>query len=542
MTTPPKPVRCAIYTRKSTEEGLDQEFNSLDAQRASAEAFIQSQASAGWICLPQRYDDGGYSGANLERPALQRLLADIQAGTIDAVVCYKIDRLSRSLLDFARMMATFERAGVACVAVTQQFNSATSMGRLVLNVLLSFAQFEREIIAERTRDKIAAARRQGKWVGGIPLLGYDLDPVNRKRVVNRAEAKRVRAIFALYLKHQGLIPVVQELARRGWTTKRWTTCKGRQRGGRPFTKTALHQLLRNVVYIGKLRYRTELHPGEHEALVEEEVWQRVQALFESKKAVVRGKGSARLLKGLLRCAACERSMCPSVSAKGAQRYHYYVCTGAQKRGWRACPSKSLPAPTVERLVAEQLQQQSLLGDDWQKLDAVAQGERLRTLLRGVRYDGRTGMLTIALCQRQEALACSIPKACRPVPDEPTGRLPRVSRWMALALHFDTLLRDGALAGQRELARLGQVSAARVSQILNLVHLAPDIQEQLLFLPPVHGGRDPVLLRQLQPLAGMALWEQQRRKWLRLMRRVMPQRTRGPRMRTSGCAGGLAQAV
>jgi len=220
MTTPSKPVRCAIYTRKSTEEGLDQEFNSLDAQRASAEAFIQSQASAGWICLPQHYDDGGYSGANLERPALQRLLADIQAGTIDAVVCYKIDRLSRSLLDFARMMETFERSGVACVAVTQQFNSATSMGRLVLNVLLSFAQFEREIIAERTRDKIAAARRQGKWVGGIPLLGYDLDPVSRKRVVNCAEAKRVRAIFALYLKHQGLIPVVQELARRGWTTKR----------------------------------------------------------------------------------------------------------------------------------------------------------------------------------------------------------------------------------------------------------------------------------------------------------------------------------
>jgi site-specific DNA recombinase len=173
---------------------------------------------------------------------------------------------------------TFERAGVACVAVTQQFNSATSMGRLVLNVLLSFAQFEREIIAERTRDKIAAARRQGKWVGGVPVLGYDLDPASRKRVANVAEAQRVRAIFALYLKHKGLIPVVQELARRGWTTKCWTTRKGRQRGGRPFTKTALHQLLRNVVYIGKLRYRTELHPGEHEAIVEERVWQRVQAL------------------------------------------------------------------------------------------------------------------------------------------------------------------------------------------------------------------------------------------------------------------------
>jgi site-specific DNA recombinase len=321
MTTPRKPVRCAIYTRKSTEEGLDQEFNSLDAQRASAEAFIQSQASAGWICLPQHYDDGGYSGATLERPALQRLLADIQAGALDAVVCYKIDRLSRSLLDFARMMETFERSGVACVAVTQQFNSATSMGRLVLNVLLSFAQFEREIIAERTRDKIAAARRQGKWVGGLPQLGYDLDSASRKRVVNVAEAKRVRAIFALYLKHEGLIPIVQELARRGWTTKRWTTRKERLRGGRPFTKTGLHHLLTNVIYIGKLRYRTELHSGEHEAIVDPRVWHRVQALLESKRAIVRGNRSRRPLQGLLRCAACERSMCPSVSAKGAKRYH-----------------------------------------------------------------------------------------------------------------------------------------------------------------------------------------------------------------------------
>jgi hypothetical protein len=197
---------------------------------------------------------------------------------------------------------------------------------------------------------------------------------------------------------------------------------------------------------------------------------------------------------------------------------------------------------VERLVAEQLQQQGLLGDDWQKLDAVAQGECLRTLLKGVRYDGRTGLLTIALRHREGALTCAVPKTCRQVPPTSAGRLPRVSRWMALALHFDTLLRDGALAGQRELARLGQVSAARVSQILNLVHLAPDIQEQLLFLPPVHGGRDPVLLRQLQPLAAMALWEQQRRKWLRLLRRVMPERTRGPRVKTSGYAGEWTQAV
>src|SRR5437763_15726668 len=200
MKTPPRSptlaiVRCAIYTRKSTEEGLEQEFNSLDAQRESGQAYIQSQQHEGWVCLPDRYDDGGFTGGNTERPALQRLLADIADGKVDCVVIYKIDRLSRSLLDFAKMMDLFDRQRVALVSVTQQFNSATSMGRLVLNVLLSFAQFEREIIAERTRDKIAATRRKGKWTGGYPLLGYDVDPRGGRLPVNEDEAVRVRAIF-----------------------------------------------------------------------------------------------------------------------------------------------------------------------------------------------------------------------------------------------------------------------------------------------------------------------------------------------------------
>jgi len=247
-----KSVRCAIYTRKSSEEGLNQEFNSLDAQREAAQAYIASQCHEGWLCLPHRYDDGGFTGANMDRPALQRLLDDIQAGKIDCVVVYKVDRLSRSLLDFARMMETFDQQRVAFVSVTQQFNTATSMGRLVLNVLLSFAQFEREIISERTRDKIAATRRKGKWSGGVPLLGYDLDLRKTRLVVNSREAVRVRAIFALYLELGGLLPVVRELKRRRWRTKRWRTRHGEVRGGRPFTKTNLHRLLTNVTYSGKV--------------------------------------------------------------------------------------------------------------------------------------------------------------------------------------------------------------------------------------------------------------------------------------------------
>jgi site-specific DNA recombinase len=263
----PRVVRCAVYTRKSTEEGLEQEFNSLDAQRESAEAYIKSQKQVGWVCLPEHYDDGGFTGGNLDRPALKRLLADVDNGRIDCLVVYKVDRLSRSLLDFAKIMETFEKRHVAFVSVTQQFNTATSMGRLVLNVLLSFAQFEREIISERTRDKIAAARRKGKWVGGKPLLGYDVDPRGCKLVINEEEAVRVRSIFELYLKHQGLIPVVQELERRGWLTKRWQTRKGHFRGGQRFTKTNLHHLLTNPVYLGKVKYKKEVHPGEHQAII-----------------------------------------------------------------------------------------------------------------------------------------------------------------------------------------------------------------------------------------------------------------------------------
>src|SRR5262249_17480046 len=243
---PAAPVRCAIYTRKSTEEGLDQDFNSLDAQREAAEAYIHSQAHAGWTALPARYDDGGYSGSTLDRPALQRPLSDIRAGQIDCVLTHRVDRLSRSLLDFARLMEQFEQHQVAFVSVTQHFNSGTSMGRLVLNVLLSFAQFERELIAERTRDKMAAARRKGKWAGGLPVVGYDVDVPTKRWAVNEAEAARVRAIFALYVEQRGLLPVLQELARRGWCTKQTRTNAGRVRGGRPFTRSSLYRLLTNV--------------------------------------------------------------------------------------------------------------------------------------------------------------------------------------------------------------------------------------------------------------------------------------------------------
>jgi site-specific DNA recombinase len=420
------PVRCAVYTRKSTEDGLEQEFNTLDAQRAAAEAYVQSQAAEGWTCLPERYDDGGFTGGNMDRPALQRLLADIRQGKIDAVLAYKVDRLSRSLLDFAKMMEVFEAHRVSFVSVTQQFNSATSMGRLVLNVLLSFAQFEREIISERTRDKVAATRRRGKWAGGTPLLGYDLDPRGARLLVNDAEAEKVRAVFGLYLEHRALLPVVQELNRRGWTTKRWVNRGGQERGGRPFDRTNLYRLLTNVVYAGRVRYKDEVHGGEQPALVDADTWHKVQA--QLREHGQSGGGPQRhtggfLLRGLLRCAPCGAAMTPAHTRRGSRRYRYYTCVRAQKRGWDQCPSKAVPAGPIERFVVEQLRnagndvaEAERSGGDaratpeafdavWPTLTPERQAQLLGRLVQGVAYDG--GRQTVAISFRaigRQALA------------------------------------------------------------------------------------------------------------------------------------------
>ncbi len=351
-------IRCAVYTRKSTEEGLEQEFNSLDAQREAGEAYVKSQTGEGWVLLPTKYDDGGFTGGNMERPALKQLMADIDAGKVDVVVVYKVDRLSRSLLDFARMMQVFEDRHVSFVSITQQFNSATSMGRLVLNVLLSFAQFEREIISERTRDKIAATRRKGKWTGGHPILGYDVDPVAFKLHINTAEAEQVRAIFDLYLEHKALLPVVEEVARRGWQGKRWQTRKAGERGGKTLDRPAVYRLLTNHAYIGQVRYKDEVHAGEHTAIIASDVFDRVQRLLhrngQTGGAIVRQRGGA-LLQGLLRCGPCDSAMSPTFTTRGnTRRYRYYVCCVAQKRGRSTCPSKSIPAGPIEAFVVDRV--------------------------------------------------------------------------------------------------------------------------------------------------------------------------------------------
>ena len=332
---PKKLIRCAIYTRKSTDEGLQQEFNSLDAQRESAEAYITSQKQEGWQVVAEPFDDGGYSGGNKDRPALKRLLAAVEARTVDCVVVYKVDRLSRSLMDFARIIETFDRNGVSFVSVTQQFNTTNSLGRLTLNILLSFAQFEREIISERTRDKMSAARRKGKWIGGHPVLGYDIDPKGGRLIVNEAEATQVRTLFSLYLELGSLLPVLQESQRRGIVAKAWTTADGKPRGGHQLGKSALHGILTNAIYTGVVDHKGRLYPGEHERIIDQATWDEVQRGLRRNKvdgsARMRNKYGA-LLRGLLFCMSCGTPMMHTYTARDTKRYRYYVCCNAQQKG------------------------------------------------------------------------------------------------------------------------------------------------------------------------------------------------------------------
>ncbi len=348
-----KPIRhCAIYTRKSSEEGLEQDFNSLHAQREACEAFIKSQAGEGWRLVRSAYDDGGLSGGTMERPALLRLLADISGGLVDVVVVYKVDRLTRSLSDFAKMVEVFDARGVSFVAVTQQFNTTTSMGRLTLNVLLSFAQFEREVTGERIRDKIAASKQKGMWMGGLVPLGYDV--IERRLEINQLEAETVREIFRRYLELGSVRLLMEHLNHRGVRSKVRIAKNGKPSGGNPFFRGALYSLLSNPIYIGEIRHKGVSHPGLHQPIVERELWDATQLLLRShavRHAPRSRKSAVSSLTGKL-FDESGQSLTPSHAVKGERRYRYYVSRNLIKgtadtgrSGWR------LPAPEIERTVA-----------------------------------------------------------------------------------------------------------------------------------------------------------------------------------------------
>ena len=361
--------RCAIYTRKSSEEGLEQDFNSLHAQRDACEAFIKSQAGEGWRLVKTAYDDGGSSGGTMERPALQRLLGDIKQGLIDVVVVYKVDRLTRSLADFAKMVEVFDAHGVSFVAVTQQFNTTTSMGRLTLNVLLSFAQFEREVTGERIRDKIAASKRKGIWMGGVVPLGYDV--CDRSIMINEPEAETVRYIFRRY-QELGCVRLLKEdLDSRGVISKRRTSNTGIESGGHSFSRGALYALLSNPIYVGEIRHKKLRHPGQHKAIVDRTVWERTQQQLQEHRVRTKSHDASLEKSPLIGRLIDENGdrLTPSHARKGERKYRYYVSRNFAAQG--LAPSRlgwRLPARELEDRVAAAVGE--MLGDESAVLEAV----------------------------------------------------------------------------------------------------------------------------------------------------------------------------
>ncbi len=522
-------VRCAIYTRKSTEEGLEQDFNSLDAQREACEAYVQSQKGLGWRALRKRYDDGGISGGTLDRPALQDLLKDIEDGAVDLVIVYKVDRLTRSLMDFAKIIEAFDEKAVSFVSVTQQFNTADSMGRLTLNVLLSFAQFEREVTAERIRDKIAASKKKGIWMGGLPPLGYDA--VDKKLVINKSEAETVRRIFRTYLDLGAVRLVKEELDRSGIVTKRRVGKNGRRTGGNPFSRGNLYQLLSNPLYIGQVRHQGKQYPGEHEAIIEKDTWEAAQTLLNV-NAVPRTR--SKNVKGsfLLTSLVFDESGEPLYQSQAhthGKRYCYYVSkhlthdAGGVGEGWR------VPAVTLETVVsnalAEALRCESklteILGSDAftaetlkglrPKLKEFGRSflegpvEERRKIIQTVlsRVEMASTSISLSICRRGLAGRLGLPRPeddtatpikvpirmqrrgveTKLVIDGPNAKHRRVDpelcRLIGQSLCWFEQLTSGEAATVREIARREKVNEHEITRVLHLAFLSPKAVEGIL---------------------------------------------------------------
>src|SRR6516162_6828134 len=554
-------VRCAIYTRKSSEEGLEQEFNSLLAQREACKAFITSQRHEGWVCLRAGYDDGGFSGATMGRPALQRLLADITAGRVDIVVVYKIDRLTRSLTDFAKIVEILDARSASFVSVTQQFNTTTSMGRLTLNVLLSFAQFEREVIGERIRDKIAASKKKGMWMGGVPPLGYRGQ--DRKLVIVDSEAELVRSIFRRYAELGSMRLLKEELAAQESKSKSWTSALGRVIGGKPFSRGALYLMLQNRTYRGEIGHKGQSHPGEHPPIIDQPLWDAVQMRLAG-NTTERTSGTRThqpsLLAGMLFDTEGNR-VTPSYAVKKGRRYRYYVSRPLITQDQRETSTAlRIPAAEIEHLVTSRVRQwlrdpggiyQATrladpsaqrrliaraveIGKSWAELPGTRQRAFLTTLIDRIDVGGHQ----IDIHLRPARLAALLDGAAKPLPSatddeiqilsipvrlrrsgrairmwiEGTDPLAtakpdaRLAKLLIRAHQFNATLLSSDGVPFAALAKREGVSPSYFTRLVRLSYLAPDITEAIL------GGRQPPDLSANKLLAHSRLplgWHEQR---------------------------------
>ena len=560
-------VRCAIYTRKSSNEGLEQDFNSLDAQREACEAFILSQKHEGWIALPEMYDDGGISGGTIDRPALKRLLADIEAHRVDAVVIYKVDRLTRALSDFAKIVEVFDKHGVSFVSVTQAFNTTTSMGRLTLNMLLSFAQFEREVTGERIRDKIAASKKKGMWMGGNVPLGYDTD--DKRLVVNTVEAKTVRLIYRRYSELGSVRTLRDKLDHDGIVSKRRVDRYGRQTGGKPLARGALYLMLQNRIYRGETVHKDQSYPGQHAAIIHQNLWDEVQKTLASNRVERKNGVRSRepsLLVGLIHDGAGER-MTPTHANKKGRRYRYYVTHSLIKRGRpKASDSaRRVPAGDIERLVQERIvsflrneselhgafenivtqahEVESLaaeaagLAERWQSLHTTEKRQWIRNVVARVTVRPTTIEIEIRAGQLAEILQSDAPlgdSEAPVLPDEPITVLTVAAQLKRTGIEKKLVVGDGTkqsrtkvdaglhnliarahglqavfLAGDRPISEMAKefgVGSSYFTRMLRLSFLAPNITRAIL------QGRQPADLTASKLLADTRApidWQEQR---------------------------------
>ena len=552
-----KVLACAIYTRKSTEEGLEQEFNSLDAQREACEAFILSQRHEGWRLVDTHYDDGGYSGGNMDRPGLRQLMDDIKARKVDVVVVYKVDRLTRALSDFAKIVEVFDGQGVSFVSVTQQFNTTTSMGRLTLNVLLSFAQFEREVIGERVRDKVAASKKKGMFMGGSYPLGYDL--VDKKLVVNQEEAIAVRAIFSLYAELRNVRRLKEEVTRLGIVSKTRTGPSGRTWGGHKLKRGQLYYILRCRTYLGEILHKGQVYPGQHEAIIERPLWDQVQEILTGNiytRSSGKGFKDPSPLAGFLFDEMGNR-MSPSHSQKGTARYRYYISQAViQGEQSKIGSLRRIPAFQIEAIVAKQFiellrrpeiliehlfgpnasghEKQSVvtsanmlaatLGQDNEKTILIFARDVLRKIVAGAErvvlvLDGKAMRTALRIKEPDEnpqpsEFTVSVPikltrlgrQECMVVGND-NGTQPLVNKSMVLAvaraIQWDGQVRAGA--SMNMIAKKEGVSAGYVNRVMPLAFLAPDIVQA------IYEGRQPLGLKVKALSANLPLdWVEQRR--------------------------------
>lgn len=536
---PKKRLYCAVYTRKSSSEGLDQDFTSLDAQREAAENYINSQKHEGWTFLPETYDDGGFTGANMDRPGLQKLLSDIKNQKINCVVVYKVDRLSRSLTDFAQLLEFFDKNNVTFVSVTQSFNTNTSMGRLTLNILLSFAQFEREIARERTKDKMSAARKRGQWTGGIAPLGYRVDE-NKKLIIDPEGAKVVREIFDLYLKDNSTLKIVHMFNEKGYKTNKIACKNGKTLGGVKYSVARIQWMLRHPIYMGKALYNGQIYAGEHEAIIDEETFKKTQALLDEnhrERKATKNIDCTGLLSRILHCKVCGTYMTHTYTIRNdTHKYRYYTCTNAQKLGHSSCPTRSVNSKAIEDAVVNCLREifsdrrkrekhsykqeiDALLSPVWDKLYPQEKRRILKILLKEVDYTANTKKLGITLADNSLRLEFEVDlQQVRPVnkwhKEIEIKKEPPVRTMLVLAYQIQQFVNTGRIKHPREACNWLKLSVTRIDQTMSTLFLCPQIQNEILYSnTPVINALTEFKIR---PLLKEAIWADQLARWQTLI--------------------------